>query len=318
MKFLGYIIAIAGWLSAAVIFRYGLYPPKLIFWLVLFVSAFAVSGLTGDKWAGLKLAAFIWVLVSLAGLVFSVNLLEPGQFVFSIIATVITVYFTGIFATKLKISSILKGLAILFLVFSLLLGSLYFQIEKAGNTDALTKADGAIILGAAVWEGGRPSPSMYARVKEGVKLYEAGLVNRIIVSGGLGTIPPTEAEVMGNLAQELGVPQELIILETQATTTEENIMFSKAIGEKLGFTTYIVVTDAFHLKRALLIAEAFELKAQGVPALESPLYTNKWLRFKYTLREAFALVQHYVKYIVKMAIVTKTVSKPTCLAYLEV
>ncbi|KJS22068.1 MAG: hypothetical protein VR72_07715 [Clostridiaceae bacterium BRH_c20a] len=141
---------------------------------------------------------------------------------------------------------------------------------------------------------------MYARVKEGVKLYEAGLVNRIIVTGGLGRIPPTEAEVMGRLAQELGAPQEIIIMETQATTTEENIMFSKAIGESLGLTTYIVVTDAFHLKRALLIAEVFGLQAQGVPALESPLYTNKWLRFKYTLREAFALVQHYVKYLVNI------------------
>jgi len=299
MKIWGYIIAIAGWLSAAVIFRYGLYPPQLLFWLVLFVMAFVASGLTGDKWAGLKMAVFVWVLVPLAGLVFSVNLLEPGQLALPIIATVITVYFTGIFATKFKMSTILKGLVTLFLVFSLLLGSLYYQIEKAGTTDTLTKADGAIILGAAVWEGGRPSPSMYARVKEGVKLYKAGLVNIIIVTGGLGRIPPTEAEVMGKLAEELGVPHELVVLETQAKTTEENIMFSKAIGDSLGFTKYIIVSDAFHLKRAILIAEAFDLQVQGVPALESPLYTNKWLRFKYTLREAFALVQHYVKYIVK-------------------
>ena len=83
-------------------------------------------------------------------------------------------------------------------------------------------------------------------------------------------------------------------MEKQSSSTEENLKFSKIIGEREGFNTYLIVTDAFHLKRALAIAAAQDISAQGVPALESPLYTNKWLRFKYTLRETFGLIKFYL------------------------
>jgi len=295
MKFLGYTIAIAGWLAGAVIFRYGLYPPQLMFWLVLVAGTFVASGLTRDKWAGVKLMVFVWVLIPLAQTIYPGDKIGLWTIVFSVVISFMLSYFIGFSALKFKSKNIFQGLIALLLFFSVLLGTLYYQVEKAGKPVPVTKADAAIILGAAVWEGGRPSPSMSARVKEGVKLYKSGLVEKIIVTGGLGRIPPTEAEVMGKLATDLGVPQQHLILEKQAKTTEENILFSKSLGEKAEFKTYVIVSDAFHLKRALLIARDCGLRAQGAPALESPLYTNNWLRFKYTLRETFGLIQYYLK-----------------------
>lgn len=299
MKALGYTLAMLGWLVAAVIFRYGLYPPQLLFWLVLVSTVFVVSGLGQDKWAGLKLTGLIWVLVPLAYSIYPNNNLDIWYVLVSLAGSFLMAFFIGSLAIVLRPKNILKGLTLLAVVFSVLLGTLYYQVEEAGQSKPLKRADGAIILGAAVWEGGRPSPSMAARVRKGVELYQADLVDKIIVSGGLGRIPPTEAEVMGSLANEWGAPMENILLEDKAKTTEENILFSKEIGDDLGLNSYIIVSDAFHLKRALLIAKDMEINAQGAPALDSPLYANGWLRFKYTLRETFGLVQYYLNLILR-------------------
>lgn len=295
LKYLGYAFAFTGWLFAALVFRYGLYPPQLLFWLILIATSFVASGLSQDRWAGIKLTLSIWLLMPFIYKVYPGHETSLGSVLLALLGSICVAYFIGFLAIKFKLKSIIKGFTVLTLIFSIFIGGLYYQIEKAGEPILINNADAAIILGAAVWEGGRPSPSMFARVKEGVKLYERGLVDKIIVSGGLGRIPPTEAEVMGKLANELGIPIKDVILEKEARSTKENIMFSKALGENLGFENYIIVTDAFHLKRALLIAGSMELNAQGVPALESPLYTNRWLRIKYTLRETFGLIQYYLK-----------------------
>ncbi|NLT95992.1 MAG: YdcF family protein [Clostridia bacterium] len=303
MKILGYTLAILGWLVAAVIFRYGLYPPQLLFWLVLMFTVFVVSGLGHDRRAGLKLTGLVWVLVPIVYSIYPNNNLNIRNVLISLAASLLMAFFIGSLAARFRLKNILKGLTLLAVVFSVLLGTLYYQIEKSGQSIPLEKADAAIILGAAVWEGGKPSPSMAARVRKGVELYQAHLVDKIIVSGGLGRIPPTEAEVMGSLANDWGVPPENILLEDKAKTTEENILFSKNIGDGLGFNSYVIVSDAFHLKRVLLIANDLGISAQGAPALDSPLYTNGWLRFKYTLRETFGLVKYYLSVVIKKFVI---------------
>ena len=294
MQYLAYILGLGGWITAAIIFRYGLYPPGILFLLVTCAAAFVVGGLSQDKWAGVKLNGFVWLLIPVVYQIYPTNLLNFISLFFSFVLSLILSIVIGGVASKLNPRKTLNGLILSSLIFILLIGALYYEIEKSGQVSQVTKADAAIILGAAVWEGSTPSPSMYARVKEGVKLYQNGLVKKLLVSGGLGRIPPTEAEVMADLAVSLGVPREDILLEQQSSSTEENLKFSKIIGEREGFNTYLIVTDAFHLKRALAIAAAQDISAQGVPALESPLYTNKWLRFKYTLRETFGLIKFYL------------------------
>ena len=190
--------------------------------------------------------------------------------------------------------SILIILVVLLLILLLIIGVLFFQVEQAGVKKNLEKSDAAIVLGSAVWEGGRPSPSMQARVKESVDLYKEGIVKKIIVSGGLGRIPPAEAVVMGEIAESLGVNREDIILENKATSTRENLNYSYLLGQEDGLKSYIIVSDAFHLKRAGLMAESMGINYQTSPALESPLYVNKALKFKYTLRETLALIKFYL------------------------
>lgn len=103
------------------------------------------------------------------------------------------------------------------------------------------------------------------------------------------------------MKQELlkrGIDPQSILLETRATNTVENLKYSKWIMNEQNFKSAIIVTDSFHIKRALLIAEDLDIKAFGAPVRNSPLYTNQELRINYTLREVLAITWYYLYRII--------------------
>lgn len=121
----------------------------------------------------------------------------------------------------------------------------------------------AIVLGAAVWAGGAASPALRRRAEHAVKLWQDGIVSRIIVSGGIGKHPPSEAQVMADICTAQGVAVSDIVQEDQSTTTEENLVFSGQIANCLGGGSAIIVTDRFHAPRAMLVARRMGLKARA-------------------------------------------------------
>lgn len=173
------------------------------------------------------------------------------------------------------------------------MGYQYVSISHVGETSEPTQADVIIVLGAGVWPNG-PSPALLARTNHAAEIYKQGFAKQIILSGGLGQYPPTEAEVMQDILLAQGIAEEVMYLETEAVNTEENLAFSKVIMEEQGWTSAIIVTDVFHLKRALLIAKKHGLTASGAPVKETVLYTNAALKFKYTLREVAAITYHHL------------------------
>jgi len=173
----------------------------------------------------------------------------------------------------------------------------YRSILAIGEAAKPEPADVIIILGASVWPLG-PSPALQARIEHGVYVHAQGLAGYFIVTGGLGTHPPTEAEAMKQELIDMGIDPQIILLEDSSTSTFENLMFSKTIMAEHNFETAIIVTDVFHTKRALLMAEDLNIKVSGAPARESPLYTYKNLRRNYTLREVFALTWYYLYRII--------------------
>ncbi|MFA9558292.1 YdcF family protein [Evansella sp. AB-rgal1] len=168
----------------------------------------------------------------------------------------------------------------------------YNSILKVGKTVEPTPADVIIVLGAGVWENG-PSPALKARLDRALEVYDEGLAKNFILTGGLGTFPPTEAEAMKEYLLNFGVPEEHMFLESLATNTEENLNNSKEIMDEEGWESAIIVTDVFHIKRALTIAEDLSIDASGATAMESVLYRNRSLRTSYTLREVAALTMKY-------------------------
>ncbi|MCB1394396.1 MAG: YdcF family protein [Rhodobacter sp.] len=156
------------------------------------------------------------------------------------------------------------------------------------STKQITCPRLALILGAAVWPGGQPSPTLARRVVHAVGLYKAGRVDAILGCGGTGRYPPSEAAVIARLCREAGVPEGAIHLEDRSTTTRENLAFAKPILQTLQPAQVVIVTDPYHAPRARLLARQLDLRATlNCPPLRQ-IGPRQWLR--HLPREALALV----------------------------
>lgn len=125
--------------------------------------------------------------------------------------------------------------------------------------EELKRADVAIVLGGGIRTLKPPRRDIEVdsagnRVIYASRLFRAGKVSRVIVSGGSLIDPgtdPVEADYMRALLIEWGVPEGAILVERSSRTTYENALFSKAIWQQSGFKTGLLVTSAFHMPRAL-------------------------------------------------------------------
>lgn len=149
----------------------------------------------------------------------------------------------------------------------------------------------AIILGAAVWPGGKPSPTLRRRVLHGVTLFKAGHVSQLICSGGLGRHPPSEAEVMRQICLSEGVPEAAILLENRSRTTLENLSNAKDLLTAPGTTKVVIVTDSYHRWRALMVARHLGLMARASCPRQSGTAWHRVL--KSWLRELPALIWYW-------------------------
>lgn len=127
--------------------------------------------------------------------------------------------------------------------------------------ETLGHADVAIVLGGAI---GQPiSPRVLLelqeasdRVLEAARLFRAGKVDQILVAAG--NLPwhkaaRPEAELIGDLLAEFGVPRDAIVLETESRNTYENAINSHAIIQSHGWRSAVLVTSAAHMPRALAV-----------------------------------------------------------------
>lgn len=170
----------------------------------------------------------------------------------------------------------------------------YFLVDRYATRDESRPADAILVLGSAVWPGGEPSPSLRARTERAIALHRSGAASHLILSGGLGRIPPAEAEVMRRLALAADIPASALVVDDQSGSTLESVSRAAAIARERGWHTLLIVSDPFHLLRAVTMARDAGVKAYGVPALDSPTYTIPRLRLYYTLREAFAFLWYIV------------------------
>ena len=107
--------------------------------------------------------------------------------------------------------------------------------------------------------------------------------------GWSGQYAPAEAQVMRQLALAAGVPDACILLEDQATSTFQSALRCTAILRQHGWSTALV-TDRYHLRRALFVFRSCGIQAMGSPP-QGRLYSRKrWKRWYYRGREACALV----------------------------
>lgn len=169
------------------------------------------------------------------------------------------------------------------------IGILQFKIIQYSNMKPQKNADYLIVLGARV-KGTVPSLAFGSRINSAADYLKENSNTLVIASGGQGPGEDiSEAESIKRELVKQGISETRIVLEAQSTDTYENINFSKRLipqGAKRG----LVVTNNFHLYRAVSIARDYGLKVQGLPA------KTPWMAVvKSYSREYLAITKFYLK-----------------------
>ena len=184
--------------------------------------------------------------------------------------------------TKL-IYKIYRFVMMLFLsTFIILQGAITINFHRTSDVKSIENVNTMIILGAKVNEDGI-SKTLKRRLDKAIEYYNTNKnINNIIVSGGQGSDEVvTEALAMKNYLVKNGVSEDKIIMEDKATTTLENIIFSKKIiTDKNLKGKVLIVTSDYHLFRGQFIASILGIDNEGLCSI-SPLSS----RIYYMIRE---------------------------------
>lgn len=161
--------------------------------------------------------------------------------------------------------------------------------ETAKNIDG---ADCILILGCGVKPNGQPSDMLADRLKRGTELYNDGCAPKIIMSGDHGRKEYDEVNTMKKIAVESGISSEDVFMDHAGFSTYESIYRAKEIfkAEKI-----IVVSQEYHLYRALYIAKKLGIEAYGVDS-DYHIYRGQAYR---EIREITARCKDFLKVIEK-------------------
>jgi SanA protein len=121
----------------------------------------------------------------------------------------------------------------------------------------------AIVFGAGLRRDGSPTAILRDRVETAADLYFAGKVEKLLMSGDNSTLGYNEPESMRQYAISLGVPEEAITLDFAGRRTYDTCYRAKAVFE---VDDVVLVTQKFHLPRAIYICNALGVEAVGVEA----------------------------------------------------
>ncbi|MFO1010433.1 MAG: ElyC/SanA/YdcF family protein [Planctomycetota bacterium] len=145
------------------------------------------------------------------------------------------------------------------------------------SIDALAPAPVAIVLGAAVKPDGTPSHALEDRLAQAVELYRAGKVEKLLLSGDHGTEHYDETNAMRRFALERGVAPEDLFCDHAGFSTWDTFVRARVV---FGVTRAIVVTQRFHLARALYSAEANGIEAEGAPCDARTYAKSAWFELR--------------------------------------
>lgn len=151
---------------------------------------------------------------------------------------------------------------------------------------SVQNADCIMVLGAGVRADGTPSPMLRDRLDAAVELYNAGVCDRILMSGDHGTKYYNEVKTMKDYVVAKGVDPDQVFLDHAGFSTYESVYRAKEI---FGAKKIIIVTQKYHLYRALYDARCLGLEAYGAYS-EGDQYAGQAYR---NLREAGARVKDF-------------------------
>lgn len=145
----------------------------------------------------------------------------------------------------------------------------------------------AIVFGAGYWPSGRLSHALADRMDTAVALYEAGKVNKLLLTGDNRFVDYNEPAAMAEYALAHGVPREDLVLDYAGRRTYDSCYRARHI---FGLDRAVLVTQKFHLPRALFTCDRLGLESVGIVADRRQYLRGPW----YQLRELFALARAWL------------------------
>ncbi len=178
------------------------------------------------------------------------------------------------------------GLASLFTLLATRIVILLHAAPQTFSVDDVPVKRVAVVFGAEVKKDGTPSTALRDRVETAVALYKNGKVEKLLMSGDNRFADYNEPESMRQYALTLGVPDADIVLDYAGRRTYDTCYRAREI---FGVDSAILVTQGFHLPRAIFLCNSFGVDAVGVKA--DNYYYLKRLRLIWNVREFLATSQ---------------------------
>lgn len=199
--------------------------------------------------------------------------------------------------TIVRIFSILAclgvlGLAAVFAINAIVKGSVKDQILTAGEAAQLADVDCILVLGCGVHRDGTPTAMLHDRLRRSVELYDLGAAPKLLMTGDHGRVDYDEVDAMKTFAVDAGIASENVFMDHAGFSTYESMYRAKKIFQA---KKIIIVTQEYHLYRAIYIAQSLGMEAYGV----SSDYRSYGGQLRYDLREVLARVKDFGMSIIK-------------------
>ena len=190
------------------------------------------------------------------------------------------------------------------LVADLLMASLE-KNQRPKAMSVIPEADVIVVLGGATrgdahWSSLGDLTAQADRLVHAVDLFKAGKAPTVLVSGGAPRGARSEAELMEQLLGVMGVPRRSVLRESESRNTRDNARFSAIILEGKGWQRILLVTSAFHMRRARAVFEAEGFDVIPAPTdyqrLVSKPAVPPWLPTVQDLERSTIAIREYVGY----------------------
>ncbi|HEX8990446.1 MAG TPA: ElyC/SanA/YdcF family protein [Anaerolineales bacterium] len=165
----------------------------------------------------------------------------------------------------------------------------YFSWSRIYNVASAPSLPAAVVFGAGLTRTGQPTAILKDRVETAAQLFFAGKVQKLLMSGDNRFLDYNEPEAMRQYALSLGVPSSAIVLDYAGRRTYDTCYRARAI---FGLDSVLLVTQAFHLPRALFLCNGLGLRAAGVEANNHHFWPP--LLLIWNVREQLATVGAFV------------------------
>ncbi|MDF7675814.1 YdcF family protein [Neisseriaceae bacterium ESL0693] len=172
-------------------------------------------------------------------------------------------------------------------------GFCVYQVYRYSQPKPLHHADAALILGAAAWDK-HPSPVFRERINHALILYQQGMVDKLIFTGGTPkTGYMTEAAVGRRYAIKKGVDKNDIVYENQSRDTWQNLVNAQAIAANNDIDSLIIVSDPFHLARAAIMARDLGMNNIQISPTPTTRYNSLMSKLPFLTQESGSLMMYY-------------------------